>query len=511
MKKNHKAFITIFIIVCCMAPVANAQISSSGADSMKENKYLPYDDVGYFNEGLASFCNYDEEQNFCGFLDRNGEVVIPAQYESVTYFYEGLAGVSVDGKWGYIDRRGQMVIQPQYDEVAIPIKDGVIQVMKNDKWGYIDKTGKELVALQYDDINNFGEGLAHVRQNGQYGYINKAGEFVIQPQYAAAFPFTEGLAAVSVNEKWGFIDKRNQVVIPYRYDYVYPFTFGLAAVEVDGKWGFIDHTGKEIVTPQYSYVSYFKDGLAEVLGMNGLFGFIDRTGKEVIKPQYYTVSAFSDGLALVSVRDEYGFPVQGYINKNNQRVIGFNSEDFHFTGGAPFENGKGVVSDDGEGTYYIIDKPSVKMNVHLVTFRLMVDGEPENVRVFEIDGNTYIKLRDLAMALNNTNKSFEIDYNHESEMIYLTTRKRYTPVSGDLAMNLFDKQTIATESDIAIEINGDYLTMYAYSIQGNNYFRISEIAQALNVGINEDPNGRVIKIDTSSEFLSKMNGYSWGW
>ncbi|WP_161488005.1 WG repeat-containing protein [Paenibacillus glacialis] len=402
-----------------------------------------------------------------------------------------------------------MVIQPQYDEVAIPIKDGVIQVMKNDKWGYVDKKGKELIALQFDEINNFGEGLAHVLQNGEYGYINKAGEFVIQPQYAAAFPFTEGLAAVSINEKWGYIDKRNQVVIPYRYDYVYPFTFGLAAVELDGKWGFIDHSGKEIVTPQYNYVSYFKDGLAEV-GRNGLNGFVDRTGKEVIKPQYETVSAFSDGLALVSTRDEYGLPVQGYINKYNQRVVGFNFGAFNFNGG-PFENGKGVVSDNGEGTYYIVDKPSVKMNVHPATFRLMVDGEKENVQVFEIDGSTYMKLRDLAMVLNNTNKSFELDYNHESGMIYLTTQSRYTPVSGELAMTLLDKQTSATESDIALEINGDYLTMDAYTIQGNNYFRLSAIAQALNVGITEDPNGRAIKIDTSSEFLSKMNWYSWGW
>jgi len=504
MKKNYKVFITFLIFTCCVAQVASAQISNNGTDSLEKNKYLPYDQVTYFSEGLASFCNFDEEErSACGFLDKNGEEIIPALYEWTSSFYEGLAAVSVNGKWGFINRRGQMVIPPQFDDIAITIKDGLIQVMKNDKWGYIDKTGKEVIALQYDEINTFGDGLAHVLQNGKYGYINKAGEFVIQPQFTAAFPFTEGLAAVSINEKWGYINTSNQVIIPYRYDFVYPFTYGLAAVELDGKWGFIDHTGKEIVAPQYDYVNEFNDGLAEV-NRDGLSGFIDRTGKEVIKPQYHYVSQYSDGLAFVITTDEYGLWLHGYINKNNQRVIGFNFESWAFYGG-PFENGKGVVSDDGNRTYYIVDKPQVKINVHPITYHLMVGEDQADVQVFELDGSIFIKLRDLAMMLNNTDKSFEVDYNQESEIISLTIPKRYTPVSGELAMSLPNKEISSTESNVALEINGDYLTIDAYTVQGNNYFRLSDIAHALNFGITEEPIGRSIKIDTSSEFLSHMS------
>ncbi|WP_168123651.1 WG repeat-containing protein [Paenibacillus sp. HB172176] len=509
MKKKSRAFIIVLIIVCCVAPIASAQRNDKG-ESANENKYLPYDDVMYFSEGLATFCNYDdEEKSVCGFIDKNGKVHIPAQYESATNFYEGLSGVSVNGKWGFIDRQGQMVIQPQYDDIAIRIRDGMIQVMKNDKWGYIDKTGKEVIALQYDEINIFGEGLAHVLKNGKYGYLNKTGEFLIQPQYAAAFPFTEELAAVSLNEKWGYVNKKNQVVIPYRYDYAYPFTYGLAAVQLDEKWGFIDHNGNEVVPIQYDFVSEFNDGLAGVERV-GLHGFIDRNGNEVIKPQYEYVSDFSDGLAFVKTRDEYGLPIQGYINKKNQRVIGFTSGEWEFNGG-PFENGKGVVSDGGDGTYYIVDKPQEKMNVQPIAFRVMVDGEQLQVQVFEMDGSIFIKLRDLAMLLNNTDKSFKVEYNNEAEIIYMTTPKKYTPVSGELATSLFNKEISAIESNVALEINGDYMTMDAYTVQGNNYFRLTDMAYALNFGINEDLTGRSINIDTSSEFLSHMSYIRSSW
>lgn len=80
------------------------------------------------------------EQKF-GFVSKDGEFVIEAQYEAATEFSEGLAAVRIDQRWGYIGRDGTMVILPQWT-FAWPFQGGLAQVEVEDgRTGYIDATG----------------------------------------------------------------------------------------------------------------------------------------------------------------------------------------------------------------------------------------------------------------------------------------------------------------------------------------------------------------------------------
>ena len=80
------------------------------------------------------------------------EVIIAPQYEAAGYFYEGLARVKKDGKWGYVDETGKEVIAPAfayagnfYDGKAIvgvsaePVTANSITVSV--KMGYVDHRG----------------------------------------------------------------------------------------------------------------------------------------------------------------------------------------------------------------------------------------------------------------------------------------------------------------------------------------------------------------------------------
>jgi hypothetical protein len=62
---------------------------------------------GAFHEGLSRL----KSGYFYGYIDRAGEAVIAAQFESASEFSEGLAAVMLlNGKWGYIDTKRRMVI-----------------------------------------------------------------------------------------------------------------------------------------------------------------------------------------------------------------------------------------------------------------------------------------------------------------------------------------------------------------------------------------------------------------
>ena len=129
---------------------------------------------GKYYEGLA-MVRLDKKY---GFIDKTGKEVIPIKYDDVWYFSEGLAAVSLNNKWGFIDKTGKEVILIKYDDAESP-SEGLAKVKLNDKYGFIDKTGKEVIPIKYDYAEGFSEeGLAQVKLNNKWFYINQKGECV---------------------------------------------------------------------------------------------------------------------------------------------------------------------------------------------------------------------------------------------------------------------------------------------------------------------------------------------
>lgn len=92
---------------------------TSGFIDLEGNVVVPfdYDYCGTFSEGLADV----RKNGLIGFVNKNGELVIPCKYENLYNgcgFREGLVGVSIDGglpgilddEWGYIDQNGNIII-----------------------------------------------------------------------------------------------------------------------------------------------------------------------------------------------------------------------------------------------------------------------------------------------------------------------------------------------------------------------------------------------------------------
>jgi len=73
-----------------------------------------------------------------GYIDSQGNIVIPPAFEVAGYFSEDLAPVRVDNKWGYIDTQGKIVIPPQFDSAGA-FSGGLAPVRVGKKWGYITK------------------------------------------------------------------------------------------------------------------------------------------------------------------------------------------------------------------------------------------------------------------------------------------------------------------------------------------------------------------------------------
>ncbi len=175
----------------------------------------PAADVKEFSEGLAAI----ETKGKFGFINTNGELVVPANFLSVGYFKNGLAWAkTMDEKLGYIDQDGNWVIKPEYEagKEFDPVS-GLARVKKSGVWCYIDKSG-EILKVDADSFGDFSEGFADAKKGGLVGFVNKKGEWVIKPQFEAVRDFHNGYAAARLAGKWGVIDKTGKWVIEAKYD-----------------------------------------------------------------------------------------------------------------------------------------------------------------------------------------------------------------------------------------------------------------------------------------------------
>lgn len=111
--------------------------------------------------------------------------------------------VQKSGKWGFFDGFNT-VIPAIYDEVFC-FKDGLASVEQDEKCGYINPAGEVVIPLEYETAMSFSEGYASVVKGGKCGYINKENEVVIPFIYDAATPFEEGEAKVKKDGRWGTI------------------------------------------------------------------------------------------------------------------------------------------------------------------------------------------------------------------------------------------------------------------------------------------------------------------
>jgi hypothetical protein len=104
------------------------------------------------------------------------------RYDWVDDFFEGRARVKLNGKWGYIDFDGNEVVPPLYDYVGY-YSDGRVCVRVNQKFGFVDLDGNEVVPLRYDYIYDHYDGMAMIRLDGKYGFIDMDGNEVIPCWY----------------------------------------------------------------------------------------------------------------------------------------------------------------------------------------------------------------------------------------------------------------------------------------------------------------------------------------
>lgn len=300
---------------------------------MKKHKY---DKLQEFSEGLALVCR----DGLWGYIDKNGNEIIPCQFEKCTSFCNGMAQVAVNvglwdnegvqrtkGSWGLIDKHGDYIIPPEHNWISYCSEDCVVCQDQNGDWFYLGLDGEMLFRQTFEGARPFDTGVAIVCRSGKYGAIDRKGNTAIPFEFDWINEIgrwnSNKMVGVKKSGKFGVIDRVGNMIIDFRYDEVSCFRTGLIEVGFKGrgrysyKYGVIDAAGETILPCIYDEITCMESVIGINIGKRigtkcfhpGKWGWTDLEGNIIVEPQYANVTGvfFSDGLAAVEKRNKTGF------------------------------------------------------------------------------------------------------------------------------------------------------------------------------------------------------------
>ncbi len=116
---------------------------------------------------------------------------------------------------------------------------------------------------------------------------------------------------------------------------------------------------------------------------------------------------------------------------------------------------------------------------------LTVNDAARSAEAYNIDGNNYFKLRDLAVLLSGTDSGFNVSFDSARNTVVITTGAVYVVVGGELATGK-DASASAMRSAQSVEIDGVKTDLTAYNIGGNNFFKLRDLGAVLGFDVGYD-------------------------
>ncbi|MGE5761430.1 MAG: WG repeat-containing protein [Gemmatimonadota bacterium] len=285
-------------------PEITASTPSHESEAFGASAYWGFVWVGLLEEQAAAIqaerlIPFEDDDDRGRYVDPEGKLVIEGDFESPEVFFDGLARVKRDGKYGFIDREGRYVVPPKFDEALLRFsRDRTVAVHDGQAW-LVDLQGRDIASLGAWRWPNLGseEGFDDIASHVGYSDF-----------------FADGLIPWQRDGRWGYVDLDGRWVIEPQFEMAQPFHAGRASVQADGRGRLIDVHGREIASVPRGWWIAPGGGTRLMVGTATQWGFTDATGKLPGALPYATIRIkftglsfadarplqFSDGLAVVS-------------------------------------------------------------------------------------------------------------------------------------------------------------------------------------------------------------------
>lgn len=171
-------------------------------------------------------------------------------------------------------------------------------------------------------------------------------------------------------------------------------------------------------------------------------------------------------------------------------------------GGQKYYYAVTVVTDKPTQTTPTNPTPANKATANPTNSKVTVNGKQVSFDAYNINNNNYFKLRDVAQIIRGTDKQFNVTWDGAKNAINLLSNTAYKTVGGELKAG-DGKVKNATLSTSTIYKDGVAVTLTAYNINGNNYFKLRDLGETFNFDVSWDSKNNTVVIDTSKGYTAE--------
>lgn len=271
------------------------------------------------------------EEGSSGLKDKQGKVLIKAEYEDIYPLNAKLVKAKRNEKWGIIDYEGNPVSDFIYSELRV-LKLGYIGFTKDGKKGLFSPEGKKLLAAEFGRLGVTERGFIIVEKEGRKGVYDAEGEELLPAEYRdfRDFRFNRSFAyrgGFPVRNDW--VNDNYEIVKTFdQYVQVYPVDVNCFKMHGEQGWGLMDSLGNVILKPQYDRIDNAGSELV-IVKKGKFFGLRNIRGEQltpVIYDKIVTPYTTKLNLSLSNVMDEYYAAVMFLKNNRFGFLDGFGKE-----------------------------------------------------------------------------------------------------------------------------------------------------------------------------------------
>ena len=232
--------------------------------------------------------------------------------------------------------------------------------------------------------------------------------------------------------------------------------------------------------------AYLVDG-QEIMNCNEV-RYLTKRGNEMVTALTY-VDGMRNDLFVRKVNGE-DMTLDGLTRALNTFTLNMTVTEYSFLqngdGEDPTATIKATLDEIASSTVIYAEPATAHLLIQDNSSGTMKEGRID-VAAYAIDGNLYLKLRDLAAVLNGTPRQFAVGWDGVSSSIRINTGRGYVRAGGELGPAP-TARAAAERAASTIIVDGSAKTPTTYVITQSHYYRLRDLAEILGLEVSWDAN-----------------------
>ena len=278
------------------------------------NVQVQYDQTGFTIRTVQNILDSSKEMITKKFTNT---VIDETKFQNKKALLKGFIVFNTNGKYGVLNMNGETIIGAKYDSITYSENTNEFYVKSENKSGVLSTTGETKIGLNYDEITLLNNDLRlyYVKRGNKCGVLDRNGRIVIHIEYDAIgidsslYPknqiknqrlLYDNCIPVKQGQKWGFYNKHGELIVPIEYDNI----------------GFVVSTSNE---KSMNNVVIIEDIDGIVVGKEKKYGVVNSTGEIIIPCEFdriYSVTSGGEDIYYLE-KDGQTIYLDDYIVENN--------------------------------------------------------------------------------------------------------------------------------------------------------------------------------------------------